>query len=86
MIRQLGCPTFFLTLSCADLQWKDIFSIIFKMTNKALSKEMIDNLNYFERCEMLNNHPVFVARHFQYRVEVFFFVMLIQGEILGKIQ
>ena len=24
MIKQLGCPTFFLTLSCADLKWREI--------------------------------------------------------------
>ena len=30
-IRQLGCPTFFMTLSCADLHWNDLIVNIFKL-------------------------------------------------------
>ena len=30
-IKQLGCPTFFLTLSCADLKWEEIPEIISKI-------------------------------------------------------
>ena len=28
MVKQLGIPTFFLTLSCADLRWNKILAII----------------------------------------------------------
>ena len=72
MIRQLGCPTFFLTLSCADLQWNDLICIISKINGTPLSDEDINALSYFERCKLLNDNPVFVARHFQYRVELLF--------------
>ena len=30
MVKQLGTPTFFLTLSCADLRWNELISIITK--------------------------------------------------------
>ena len=36
-----------------------------------------------ERCNLLNSNPVLVARHFQYRVEVFFKEIVIDGP-LGK--
>ena len=35
----------------------------------------ISNLSYHDRCNILNSNPVLVARHFQYRVEVFFKLM-----------
>ena len=31
MVKQLGVPTFFLTLSCADLRWNDMFYVISKV-------------------------------------------------------
>ena len=87
MISQHDCPTFFLNLSCADLQWRDIFSMIFKMNNKTPSKEIIGNRSYYEHCEMLNKHPLFAARHFHCRVELFFTAVLpVHREILCKIQ
>ena len=36
-----------------------------------------------ERCNTLNKNPVLVARHFQYRVEIFFKVIVLDGS-LGK--
>lgn len=85
MIRQLGCPTFFLTLSCADLQWDELVSIISKLDMNPLSEEAISNLTYFERCEILNKNPVLVARHLQYRVELLFRNVLLRTNLLGEI-
>ena len=31
MVKQLGLPTFFLTLTCADLRWEELLSIIAKL-------------------------------------------------------
>ena len=64
MIRQLGCPTFFMTLSCADLHWNDLIANIFKLKRQKMSDENINNLSYFQKCEILNENPVFVACHF----------------------
>ena len=69
MVKQLGLPTFFLTLSCADLRWEELVLIIGKLNNIDISKEELD---YFRRCNILNQNPVLTARHFQYRVEAFF--------------
>ena len=40
-------------------------------------------MTYQERCNTLNKNPVLVARHFQYRVEIFFKVIVLHGP-LGK--
>ena len=33
MVKQLGAPTFFMTLSSADLKWNELVSIINKLHN-----------------------------------------------------
>ena len=86
MIRQIGCPTFFMTLSCADLHLDDLIANIFKLKRQNLSEEHVKNVSYFQKCEILNENPVFVARHFQYRVEVFFTEILMVSYLSGEIK
>ena len=71
MVKQLGIPTWFLTLSCADLRWSELFQIIAKTKGNNITDEEIECLSYHERCAMLNLNPVIVAKHFQYRVRHF---------------
>ena len=85
MVKQLGLPTFFMTLSCADLRWNELVSIISKLNGLNLSDDDINGMDYFQRCEILNSNPVLLARHFQYRVEVFFTQIIINGP-LGKVK
>ena len=72
MVQQLGIPTFFLTLSCANLKWDELTSIIHKLNNFTSFDIDLKNLTYKERCKYLNSNPVLVAHHFQFRVQVFF--------------
>ena len=39
IIGQLGCPTFFMTLSCAELHWNDLIANIFKLKRQNISEE-----------------------------------------------
>ena len=79
----MGTTTFFLTLSCADLRWNELIYIIFKLNGIDIADEDTDRLSYHERCDTLNKNPVLVARDFQYRVEIFFKVIVLDGP-LGK--
>ena len=45
MVKQLGLPTFFLTLSYADLRWNEIISIIPKLKGSVSSKDEIQDLS-----------------------------------------
>ena len=65
MVKQLGCPSFFLTLSCADLKWNDLVEVILKSRNLQMAAEEIAGMDYFTRCKFLNDNPVTVVRHFQ---------------------
>ena len=80
MVKQLGISTFFLTLSCPDLWWKEFVEVMQKPNEAEFD---IWNLSYHDRWNILNSNPVLVARHFQYRVEVFFKLIIIHGP-LGK--
>ena len=66
MVKQLGVPTFFLTFSCADLRWNDMFYAISKASGIDISEDEISGMSYSDRCKLLNENPVIVATHFQY--------------------
>ena len=67
-VKQLGIPKFFLALSCADLRWNEILAVIKKLNEAGFN---ISNLSYHDRCNILYKNPTLVARHFQYRAEIF---------------
>ena len=83
MVKQLGTPTFFMTLSCTDLRWNELVGIISKVNKLDFSDDVIKNMAYQERCNTLNTNPVLVARHFQNRVEIFSKKIVLDGP-LGK--
>ena len=70
-------------MSSAGLRWEELPYIINKLKNLRLSGEKLKKLSYKDRCNLLNNNPVLVARHFQYKVEVFFKDIILDGA-LGK--
>ena len=65
MVKQLGLPTYFMTLSCADLRWNELVDIIQKLKGEEMTEEEIENMNYMERTSTLQSNPVLLARHFQ---------------------
>ena len=86
MVKQLGIPTWFMTLSCADLRWPELFQIIARTQGQNMTDQEVEALSYTERCSMLNLNPVIVAKHFQHRVETFFTeILLSQLNPIGKI-
>ena len=86
MVKQLGITTCFMTLSCADLRWPELFQIISRIQGKDITDEEVDALSYDEKCKMLNLNPVIAAKHFQFRVETFFTEFLLsKSKPIGKI-
>ena len=78
MVKQSEIPTYFLTLSCADLRWEELPYISNKLNNLGIKK-----LSYQERFNLFNNNQVLVARHFQYKVEVLFKEIVLDGPLGG---
>ena len=62
MVKQLGLPTFFMTLSCADLRWNELISILATLNKERTKEDDINNIDLFECCKYLNLKPVLLAR------------------------
>ena len=77
MVKLVGIPVSFMTLSCADLRWPELFQIIGNTQVLDLTEEKIEAKSYNERCSMLNLNPAIVAKHFQLKVETFFTEVLL---------
>ena len=60
MVKQLGIPTWFMTLSCADPRWPELFQIISRIQGKDTTDEEVDAPSYNKKCKMLNLDPVIV--------------------------
>ena len=72
MIRQLGIPTFFFTLSAADIQWPDVIQTIAKQCGVTFTDEEVASMSFENKSKWLRQNPVTAARHFQYRLNTFF--------------
>ena len=55
MVKQLGVPTIFMTLSSADLKWNELVYIINKLHKLDMPEDDIGNLTYHDRCRLLNS-------------------------------
>ena len=76
MIRQLGIPTWFFTLSAADMQWPDVIQTIARQYGTLLTDDDVKTMSFEEKSKWLRQTPVTAARHFQYRLNTFFQVFL----------
>ena len=86
MVKQLGIPTWFMTLSCADLRWPELFQSVARIQGRDITVDEVEALSYIERCQMLNANPVVMAKHFQNRVETFFSEVLpSKSNPIGKV-
>ena len=81
MMKQLGIHINFRILFYADLRWEELPYIINKVNNLRLSKEALKSLSYHERHNFLNKNSVIFTKNFQYRVEIFFTDMVLDGRL-----
>ena len=79
IVKQLGLPTFLITLSSADLQLNKLRLTIAELRGEVLSEDSINEIDFFERCRYLNLNPLLFARHFQYRVHNFSKIKVLNG-------
>ena len=63
MVKQLGIPTYFMSLSCADLHLNELVLIIRKLKGN-IGDSDISGLDYDSRCNELNSTPAWFPRHF----------------------
>ena len=72
MIRQLGPASLFCSLSSAETQWIHLLRILGKLVDKKeYTDNELENLNWEDRCRLIQGDPVTCARHFDYQVNQF---------------
>ena len=71
MIRQLGTPTWFFTVSAADMKWPDLIQTIAKQYGVHYTDQEVAALSFEDKSNWLRRNPVTAARHFQYRLNTF---------------
>ena len=86
LIRQLGLPTWFSSLSAADTKWKDLLKMLGKLLdNKDYTDDEIGCLDWKERTRLLQSDPVTCVRYFDNRVQEFMKVIKSHHNPLGEI-
>ena len=88
MIRQLGPATLFCSFSSAETQWIHLLRILGKLVdNKEYSDNELENLNWEEKCRLIQSDPVTCARHFDYQFNQFLKHFLMSNAApLGEIE
>ena len=72
MLRCLGIPTWFLTLSAADLHWPEMIQAVALQLGRRLSRDDVMKMSIGQRSTYLRQNPITGVRMFQHRVESFF--------------
>lgn len=87
MIRQLGVPTWFCSLSAAETRWPSLLKILGQQVRHVeYTEEENANLTWKEKCELIQSDPVTCTRFFNHRVQVFFADVLKSSKFpLGKV-
>ena len=76
MIRTQGIPTWFLTLSAADMKWPEVIQAIAAQYQTTYTEEEVLALPWQTKRMWLRSNPVTAARMFQYRLETFVITFL----------
>ena len=72
MIRQLGPASLFCSFSSAETQWMHLLRILGQLVDhKKYTDDELENLNWEEKCRLIQSDPVTCARHFDYQISQF---------------
>ena len=75
-LRQNGCPTVFLTLSCAEFDWPELLKEILETVHrKKVTDEYIADLSQSAKNKIISENVVQSTLHFQKRVDKLFSIM-----------
>ena len=86
MIKQLGLPTWFMSLSSADTRWPDLLKTLAQLDGKIITDNEINSLDWITKTKLVQNDPVTCARFFENRVQLFLnTIMKSDHDPLGKV-
>ena len=71
MIRTLGIPTWFHTLSEAYMKWPEVIQVIARQYGTSYTEDEVLQLSWTMKSMWLRSNPVTAVRMFQYRLDTF---------------
>ena len=72
MLQILSIPTWFLTLSAADIHWPEMIQAVTVWFGKKLTQKDVQKMSIADRSRHLCPNPITGVWMFQHRVEAFF--------------
>ena len=72
MLHSLGIPTWFLTLSAADLHWPEMIQAVALQLGRILSRDDVLKMSIAQRSTYLQQNPITGVCMFQHRLQSFF--------------
>ena len=87
IIRQLGPTSLFCSFSSAETQWIHLLRILGELVDhKQYTDTHLENMNWDEKCRLIQSDPVSCARHFDYQISQFLTNFLLNKcQPLGRI-
>ena len=87
MIRQLGPASLFCSFSSAETQWIHFLRILGQLVDqKEYTNTELENMNWDDKCRLIQSDPVTCARHFDYQISQFLTNFLLnKAKPLGNI-
>jgi hypothetical protein len=75
-VRQVGMPTWFLTLTASEISWFDFHKVYYEREGEKFVDDFFTEDHFFkmtpeQKCENLRKDPVFAIMHFQKRLNSF---------------
>lgn len=69
MIRQLGIPSLFITLSAAEVKWNELIVILKNVLDSiSITEEEAENLTWENKADLIRRDPITCSRYFDYRL------------------
>ncbi|XP_021964938.1 uncharacterized protein LOC110860191 [Folsomia candida] len=69
MIRQLGIPTMFITLSAAEVKWVELIVILKKVLDQEIiTEDTAETMKWEEKADLIRRDPITCSRYFDYRL------------------
>ena len=72
MLHSLGIPTWFLTLSAADLHWPEMIQAVALQLGRRLSRDDVLKMSIAQRSTYLQQNPITGVCMFQHRLQSLF--------------
>ena len=86
MMKMLGKPTWFLTLSPAEFLWVEFIQAIGRRMGKNYTDEEVEEMPYGVKADLLRNNPVICAQMWENRLNSFFTDYILSDACpLGKV-